>query len=69
MLRCYGMLDAERCSRVLCRRDGVLNVDSNGASTSGDNTGLGTGKDSVRGLLGGLEPSPELLAIAMGAQD
>lgn len=45
-----------------------MSVDSNGASTSGEHTGLVTGKDSIKGLLGGLEPSPELLAIAMGAQ-
>lgn len=45
-----------------------MSVDSNGTSTSGETTGLVTGKDGMRGLLGGLEPSPELLAIAMGAQ-
>ena len=44
----------------------MLSVDSNGASTSGDNAG--TGKSTMKGLLGGLEPSPELLAIAMGEQ-
>ncbi|CAL8466314.1 g5850 [Coccomyxa elongata] len=44
------------------RTDTVLNVESNGVSTS-ETTGLVSGKQSFRFM--GLEPSPELVAISM----
>lgn len=46
----------------------MLNVESNGTSPlAAETTGLVSGKQSVKGLIAGLEPSAELLAIAMGA--
>ncbi len=45
------------------KSDTVLNVESNGASTS-ETAGLVNGKQSFRFM--GLEPSPELVAISMG---
>ena len=45
--------------------DTYLNVESSGLPTDAETTGLVTGMDKAK-LLGGLEPSPELVAIAMG---
>ena len=44
----------------------MFDIESSGASPSGETAGLVTGKESVKGLVAGLEPSAELLAIAMG---
>jgi hypothetical protein len=45
----------------------VFDIESNGASPTGETAGLVTGKESGKRLVAGLEPSAELLAIAMGA--
>ena len=45
----------------------IFDIESNGASPSGETAGLITGKEGGKRLVAGLEPSAELLAIAMGA--
>lgn len=47
------------------KMDTYLNVESSGLPTDSETTGLVSGSDKTK-LWGGLEPSPELLAIAMG---
>ena len=57
--------------RVLCsdsspeKPDTYLNVESGDVPTDTATSGLVTGPDKFR-LLGGLEPSPELIAISIG---
>ena len=57
--------------RLLCsdsspeKPDTYLNVESGDLPTDTETTGLVTNVDKFR-LLGGLEPSPELIAISMG---
>ena len=55
--------DSSPASQV--KPDTYLNVESSGLPTDAETTGLVTGMDKAK-LLGGLEPSPELVAIAMG---